>query len=129
MAGLSASQADILAPLAVGLPEGPVEPYFTPEQWTTLLAILDTVVPSIRRETTTNKKNSQLTVSDVEYNAAVDHLRSNLVNPPDSESLDEYLDERPSDNPHFQSLLKRYLINYAPDDARSGLAFILSTLK
>jgi len=129
MAGLSASQADILAPLAVGLPDGPVDSYFNPEQWATLLAILDTVIPSIRRESTTEKKKSQLTVSDVEYNAAVDHLKINLVNSPDSESLDEYLDENCSDNPQFQSLLKRYLIHYARDDARSGLAFILSTLK
>lgn len=90
---------------------------------------MDTIIPSIRRETTTSNKIAQLTVSDVQYNTAVDHLKNTVVNPPTNESLDEYLDERPSANPRFQPLLKRYLGQYAPEDAKKGLSFVLSTLK
>lgn len=129
MTGVSSSQMDALAPLPVPLPEGPSEKYFTDEQWTTLMAIMDTVIPSVRRESASGNKTSQLTVPDVEYNAAVDHLKETVVNAPESESLDEYLDEKPSDNPAFHGLLRRTLIQYTRDDARKGLAFILSALK
>ena len=93
------------------------------------MAIMDTIVPSIRRETAATDKIDQLALSDVQYNTAVDHLKNTIVNPPTNESFDKYLDERPSANPRFQSLLKRYLGQYAPDDAKKGLSFILSTLK
>jgi hypothetical protein len=126
---MTSNQADALAPLATPLPDGPTEIPFSELQWTTLLAIMDTVIPSIRRETTTNNETSQLTISDVEYNKTVHHLKQTLVNPPDSESFDEYLEEKPSDNPRFQALLQRTLSTFARDDAKKGLSFILSTLK
>jgi len=43
--------------------------------------------------------------------------------------LDEYLDEKPSNNPRFQALLQRILSVFAPEDSRKGLSFVLSTLK
>ena len=126
---MTTRQMELLAPLANPLPDLPPGDPFTEDQWKILMAIMDTVIPSIRRETTTSNKVEQLTVSDVQYNAAVDHLKNTVVNPPTNESLDEYLDERPSANPRFQSLLKRYLGQYAPEDAKKGLSFVLSTLK
>ena len=93
------------------------------------MAIMDTVIPSIRREITTSNKLYQLTISDVEYNSKVNHLKKTVVNAPDSESLDEYLNERPSDIPRFQDLLKRTIVCFARDDAKKGLIFVLSTLK
>lgn len=124
-----AHQMELLAPLANPLPDLPPGESFTEEQWSILMAIMDTVIPSIRRETTQSDKIQQLAVSDVQYNTAVDHLKKAVCDPPTSEYLDEYLDERPSANPNFQSLLKRYLGQYAPDDAKKGLAFVLSALK
>jgi hypothetical protein len=118
-----------LAPLIAPLPDGPSDQFFNDEQWTTLMAIMDTVIPSVRRDSRTGNKKSQLTVLDVEYNAAIDHLKKNVVNAPDSTSLDEYLDEKPSENPAFQDVLKRVLVQYTKDDAKKGLAFILSALK
>ncbi len=126
---MTSNQVDALAPLATPLPDGPTELPFSELQWATLLAIIDTVIPSIRRETTTNNKISHLPISDVEYNKAVHRLKETLVNPPDSETLDEYLDEKPSDNPRFQALLQRTLSVYVREDAKKGLSFILSTLK
>jgi hypothetical protein len=122
-------QMDVLAPLATPLPEGPAEKPFTDAQWTTLMAIMDTVIPSIRRQTTTADSLSQLTVSDVEYNATVQHLKETVVDAPDSESLDVYLNEKPSDIPEFQELLSRLLVFYGREDARKGLGVILSALK
>jgi hypothetical protein len=129
MNGINASDVDILAPLAVALPDPPNEQFFTDEQWRTLMAIMDTVIPSIRRESMSGHEVDKLTVRDVEFTAAMDHLKKNVVDAPDSEALQEYLAERPSDNAAFQDMLRRSLVQYSPEDARKGLAFVLSTLK
>jgi hypothetical protein len=126
---MTSTQVDALAPLATPLPDGPTELPFSELQWTTLLAIMDTVIPSIRTEATTNNKTTQLTISDAEYNQTVHHLKQTLINSPDSETLDAYLDEKPSGNPRFQALLQRTLSAFAREDARKGLSFILATLK
>jgi hypothetical protein len=118
-----------LAPLANPLPDAPAGEPFTSEQWTTLMSIMDTVIPSIRRKAASSDMLSHQSVSDVQYNAIVSDLKATLAYPPDSKSLDAFLDEKPSDNAEFQGLMKRSLLLYAREDARKGLAFILSALK
>ncbi|TVY68951.1 Long-chain-alcohol oxidase, partial [Lachnellula suecica] len=120
--------ASKLAPLVNPLPDGPIDGPFTAAQLTTLLSIMDTVIPSIRRETTTSNSAAHLEIGDAEYNNAAGHLKKTVVNAPDSVSLDEYMDEKASDSPQFQALLKRTLAFYTPEDQRKGLAFILSAL-
>jgi len=127
---MSSNHLDILAPLTVSLPEGPsAKEYFTEAQWTTLMAIMDTVIPSVLRESTTDHELGRLTITDVQCNTAADHIRRNVVDAPDMESLDGYLNERPSDIPAFEDLLKRMLVFYVRDDARKRLTFVLSILK
>jgi 3-methyladenine DNA glycosylase AlkD len=126
---MNSDQIEALAPLAAPLPDPPVGEAFTPEQWTILLAIMDAVIPSVRRETDAGDKISQYTITDVEYNKTVDHLKRTVVDTPDSQSLEEYFLERPSENPRFQDLLKRTLVVYSREDVRKGLAFVLSALK
>jgi hypothetical protein len=126
---MATTEIEALAPLATPPPDGPTELPFSELQWTTLLAIMDTVIPSVRRDTKTNNNVNQLTISDIEYNKTVNHLKKTLVNSPDSESLDEYLGEKPSDNPRFQALLQRTLSSFARDDAKQGLSLVLTTLK
>lgn len=126
---MATTEVEALAPLATPLPDEPSDLPFSELQWKTLLAIMDTVIPSIRRETTTSNQINQLTISDVEYNQTVQQLKKTLVNAPTSEALDEYLDEKSSDNPRFQALLQRTLSTFAHDDAKQGLSFVLTTLK
>ncbi|TVY14389.1 Long-chain-alcohol oxidase FAO2 [Lachnellula arida] len=115
-------------PLVTPLPDGPNDEPLTAGQWTTIMAIMDTVIPSIRRDTTTSPTISQLSIADVEYNAAAGHIQKTIVNAPDSESWDQYLNEKASDIPRFQALLKRTLAHYTPEDSRKGLALVLSAL-
>ena len=126
---MTTRQMELLAPLANPLPDLPPGEQFSEEQWKILMAIMDTVIPSVRKDTTTSNKLEQLTLSEDQYKSAVDHVKGTVVDAPTGEALDEYLGERPSANPQFQSLLKRYLGQYSPDHAKKGLAFILSTLK
>ncbi|RDW84724.1 long chain fatty alcohol oxidase-like protein [Coleophoma cylindrospora] len=118
---------EVLAPLPNPLPEGP-EQFFNETQWAMLMAIMDTVIPDVRRETQATDNFSHATVPDVKYNSAVDHITSNVVNPPGSQSLDEYFSEKPSDNPRFQELLKRTLVSGSPEDSKKALSFVLSAL-
>lgn len=123
---------EILAPLATPLPEPPAGEAFTSDQWLILMSIMDTVIPSIHRESFASGGLSHLIIPDEKYNATVVQLKKAAVadpDAPDGESLEKYLDEKPSDNPDFQDLLKRTLVQFAREDARKGLAFILSTLK
>ena len=125
---MSANQA-ILAPLVPPMPDPPAEEAFTPEQWTTLLAIMDTVVPSVTRGAKPGSTTSQQTISDAEYDQLAAHLKETVIQAPEGKALDEYLEERPSDNPRFQALLKRSLVAYSREDIRKNLLFILSALK
>ena len=118
-----------LAPLASPLPDAPAGEAFTPNQWATLMAIMDTVIPSVRKGAASSNKISQHTISDVEYNKTVAHLKKTAVEVPGGEALNEYLEEKPSDNPRFQALLKRSLVEYTREDGRKNLAFVLTALK
>jgi len=128
---MSTQQMEILAPLATPLPEPPEGEAFTSDQWLILMSIMDTVIPSIRRESAVSGGLPNLTISDEKYNATVMQLKKAVAGPdaPDAESLEKYLNEKPSDNADFQDLLKRSLVHFAREDARKGLAFILTTLK
>ena len=116
---MSATQA-VLAPMVPPMPDPPTGEAFTPEQWTTLLAIMDTIVPSIKRGQT---------ISDAEYSQLTAHLKKTVVEAPEGAALDEFLEEKPSDNPRFCALLKRSLVLYSREDVRKNLLFILWALK
>jgi hypothetical protein len=118
-----------LAPLANPLPEPPAGEAFTKDQWSILMSIMDAVIPSVRRESTVSNPLLQQSIPDVRYNAAVDYVKRTMPDAPDSETFDEYMDEKPSNNPDFEDLLKRSLVQYSREDVRKGLAFVLSALK
>jgi hypothetical protein len=121
-----------MEPLATPLPEPPAGEAFTSDQWQILISIMDTIIPSIRCESLASDALSHLIIPDEQYDATVVRLKKATVASPDSpdgKSLENYLDEKPSDNTDFQDLLKRSLVHFAKEDARKGLAFILSILK
>lgn len=121
---------EVVGHLPTLLPDGPEESPFTEANWITLLAIMDTVIPSIARgKSTSSIELNQRTISEEEYQTTAAHLKETVVDPPNAKDLDEFLAERASDIPGFQQLLKRSLVFYAPQDARKGLGFILSALK
>ncbi|KAG4430913.1 hypothetical protein IFR05_013605 [Cadophora sp. M221] len=126
---MTSKAIEVVGHLPTLLPDGPEESPFTETNWITLLAIMDTVIPSITRQKSTNSiENNQKTISEEEYQTTITHLKETVVDPPNTKNLDEFLAERASDIPGFQQLLKRSLIFYTPQDSRKGLGFILSAL-
>lgn len=118
-----------LAPLTIPLPDVPPGEAFTADQWTTLLAIMDTIVPSVQRGAASGSSTTQLTISHAEYNETVEGLKKGVVGTVEDKTLDEYLSEKPSENPRFRALLKRSMLVFSREDIRKTLALVLSALK
>ncbi|OWP02346.1 hypothetical protein B2J93_3134 [Marssonina coronariae] len=120
----------VIAPLEAALPDPPTGNYFTETQWVSLMALMDTVIPSVKRESVGANKQYQdeERIPDTSFNTALHHLQRNVTNAPTKMQLDQYLAEKPSDNPEFHELVKRTLIQFSREDARKGFSFLLSAL-
>lgn len=117
-------------PLDSPLPPPPEEDIFTPDQWTILLAIADTIIPSIRSSDSIDP--SALSVPDSELAAARSHLQNGLDNPHSEESthlITSYLEEAASSVPQFKDSLKAIFGRHVHHEARKGLSLILTALK
>lgn len=130
MADSSTTQtAEAVSPKATPLPPLPSEDPLTPAQWTTLLAILDTVVPAIKPASTANPQ-IELAVPDTEYSTTVSKLKG-LVPATDADADDavkEYLEDHASRNPSFRLQLQRLFAVYMPQSQRKELCMVLTVL-
>jgi hypothetical protein len=118
-----------LAPLTIPLPHLPEGEPFTADQWTTLLAIMDAVIPSVQRGAESGSSTTQQTISHAEYNTTVEDFKKAVVGTVEDKTLDEYLSEKPSEIPRFRALLKRSMVSFSREDVRKNLALVLSALK
>ncbi|KAG8157425.1 hypothetical protein KVR01_012809 [Diaporthe batatas] len=101
------------------------------EQWRTLMALMDTVVPSIQKESTAPKRKSRSIayISDSRYQDAVSHLKSNtiLLDNASEDELDKYLSDRPTDDLMFQQVLKG-MLHHVPPELQTLLSRVLYLL-
>jgi hypothetical protein len=88
---------------------------------------MDAVVPRIVRASAAVEGSLDYTVSDAEY-AFLSTQAGASAQAKDTETLDAYLAERPSDSAEFQDLLMRQLVCYATEEQVKGLKFILAAL-
>ena len=118
---------NLITPLESPLPSPPSGEILTDSQWTTLLAIADTVIPSIRDSSQLSEGG--LLVEPTEYAMALKTLNDKI---PDTGKLDlarTYLQESPSTLPGFKQFLQRAIGDYMREDARKGLRVLLSALE
>jgi hypothetical protein len=121
-------QTETVSPKAAPLPPLPVQDPLTPEQWRTLFAIADTIIPSIQSGAVRHSKGV-LSVSANDYSKAVAKLQD-LASPHEDPSLAEsYLSERASSNPAFRDTLNRFFGFYAPQKTRNEIQLVLNILK
>lgn len=121
---MAAEAAPIPTPVTDEVYENP----FTGTQWTTLMAIMDTIIPSIQQDSTTDQIDHR-SISALEYDSLVNSFEEILDEKFSSELYDEYLNMKASDYPKFQNTLKHVFGNFLPEANRKGMAFILSTLE
>lgn len=119
--------AQTVSPKAAPLPPVPSEQPFTEAQWRTLLAIADTIIPSVKPNAVA-KALTEAPVTDNEYSTAISTLkgRSETSN---EEIATAYLHENASSIPEFRLAMHRLFGMYMPEDARKQLAMALSILE
>lgn len=124
---MTTTQLNLIAPLDTPLPPPPEGEPFTESQWTTLMAIADTVIARIEVSSTTSTKSLCLPTSD--YATAVEVLKQRL--PPGSEDqlVQSYLRENASSVPGFRDLLRRTIADYVNEDSKKAIRVILSALE
>lgn len=126
---MSSRQMDVLAPLASPLPPPPEGDVLTPSNWTTLMAVADTIIPSLD-DSSASDSTTKLRIEPSGYTVAVERLKRSMTNDASDANLARrYLSENATSIPAFKELVRRTLANYVREDARKGIAFILSALE
>lgn len=125
---MSLIDMDKIAPLESPLPPPPEGEYLTESQWTTLMAIAETIVPSI--QVSSDPSIHKLSIEGAEYTTAIETVKQSLS----SSTVDEripraYLEESASSIPEFKKSLHRIFGSSLREDARKGIRVFLSTLK
>lgn len=116
----------MLAPLLTPLPPLPPGEVFTPEQWTTLISILDTFIPSITNSQ--SESASKLCVGAAEYAESTKAVQDFLPPSIDQSIIASYLSESISSLPDCRDSIHRCFAQYVPADQAKGLRLILSGL-
>ncbi|KAF2735655.1 long-chain fatty alcohol dehydrogenase [Polyplosphaeria fusca] len=116
-----------VSPKATPLPPIPGEDPLTAAQWTTLLAIADAVIPSIKPISTANTR-IDLSATDNEYSTAVSSLRSLAADADGEAAAKAYLGECASANPLFRESLRRLFAIYMPQQSKKQLLMVLNIL-
>src|SRR5579871_3757535 len=108
-------------------PVSTIDP-LTSSQWRTLLALADTVIPSIVPKTTANS-SEELGVPESNYSSALSTIEATFSQDQTKELAKEYLNERPSQLPAFKELLHRLLGTHLATDVAKSLATSLTLLE
>lgn len=90
------------APVHTPLPAPPSKDWMDDAGWELLYALFDGCLPSIAPASASKDKTSSITLSDAEFNKALDEASKTLVDSPDKEALTAFLQYRPSENPKFR---------------------------
>jgi hypothetical protein len=117
-------------PTATPLPPLPTEDPLSPEQWKTLLAIADAVVPAIKPSSIA-KAQTEVAVTDNDYSTAISELRSLIPeeDPDAATAAKEYLANNATSNPAFRLELQRIFAMYMPHSTKKQLGTVLNILK
>lgn len=121
-----------IAPVAVKaspLPPVPDEDPLTKDQWRTLMAFSDTVIPTVLekgRGASAFKENS---VSVEQYGNAIATIQEHALRSKNKFLAVEYLEERPSQIPAFRANVHRFIGLYMPKDLVKLMQFGLNMLK
>jgi choline dehydrogenase-like flavoprotein len=120
------------APLIAPLPSPPPADLLTPEQWTTLLSIVDAFVATIISSEHEGLDSGKLALPDSEYASAASSIAALLPasasGASETELIQKYLSESASSVPGFQEHVRRTLGYFTPPEPLASLAKALSFL-
>ncbi len=125
---MTSAQVDVLAPLASPLPPPPEGEVLTQSQWTTLMAIADTIIPSLE-VSSASSSTTHFRIEASEYTVAVEKLKEAIPGDAEADLPRLYLNENASSVPGYKELVHRTLGEYVREDGRKGIALILTALE
>lgn len=117
----------VYIPLEAAVPPVPSDEILTDLQWETLLALADTVIPSIR--VSGDASSHQKAVTDSQFESAVSRLAANIQVPNATDVARTYLQENASSLQGFRDGLQCLFANDVHEEGRKGLCMILDVLK
>ncbi|KAG8528919.1 uncharacterized protein KY384_006608 [Bacidia gigantensis] len=123
---MTTTELNLIAPLETPLPAPREGEVLTDAQWTTLLAIADTIVPSI--EVSSEKSSHNLTLTSSAWTESAQNIKDRLPADANAKTTDIYFREQASSTQGFQALLQRILNEYLREDAKKGIRVLLSAL-
>ncbi|KAI4129580.1 MAG: hypothetical protein LQ338_002154 [Usnochroma carphineum] len=123
---MTSTELNLIAPLDSPLPPVPEGDVFSESQWTTLLAIANTIIPGIEASSTPSLDS--LSVQPSKYTNAVEEIQAGVPKNAPSDCVQRYLAERASSVPRFRELLQRTFGQYVRQDALKGIRVILAAL-
>ncbi|KAF1811709.1 hypothetical protein P152DRAFT_449983 [Eremomyces bilateralis CBS 781.70] len=110
------------------LPPLPADP-FTKDQWTTLLALGDTIVASLEPASPANAASTTvLPIPQDEYSASVATAKRFAAADADPKNIEAWMREKPSENEELKLQLWRFLGSYTPEDLRKQFKLVLTLL-
>ena len=124
---MTSTELNLLAPLDNPLPPPPDGEVLTAAQWRTLLAIADTVIPSV--EVSTTSSTDKLAVPASEYASAVEQIQKYTPTAVESDTARNFLQDNASSTPCFKESLNRRFGHYMREDALKGIRVVLSALE
>ncbi|KAJ5671500.1 long chain fatty alcohol oxidase [Penicillium longicatenatum] len=113
-------------PLEAAIPPVPTNEILTDLQWETLLALADTVIPSVR--VSGDASSSQKAVTDSQFESAVSKLAVNIKASNATDVARAYLQEDVSSLQGFRDGLQCLFANDVHEEGRKGLCMILDAL-
>jgi hypothetical protein len=114
-------------PLEAAIPPVPTNEILTDLQWKTLLAVADTVIPSIR--VSGDASPNDISVTDSQFESAVSKLAANIRASNAADVARAYLQENMSSLQQFKDGLQCLFANDIHEEGRKGLCMILDILK
>lgn len=124
---MTSTELNLLAPLDSPLPSPPEGEVLTASQWITLMAIADTIIPSVVVSSTPSP--NKLSIPASKYTTAISKLKTTIPTAEAADTAHKYLQENASSTPGFKETLHRQLGHYVRQDALKGIRVILSTLE
>ncbi|KAK6949035.1 hypothetical protein Daesc_009107 [Daldinia eschscholtzii] len=103
---------------------------FAEHQWQVLLALVDSVVPSIVVGGPQTATGNRITITQDKFDSLYGEIRQKMIHPPTLEEFREYLSARPVDNPRFVGALKGTIVSLAPTPVKqlgTRLGSLIST--
>jgi hypothetical protein len=94
----------------------PMEDVVTADQWRTLMAIADTVIPTVIEKSKEKTAFKELAIEPRDYSIAVATIDKHALRAEHKDLTIEYLNERPSQNPVFREAVRRFLALSTPKD-------------